>query len=60
VGPFATVAERSGNYRTLVDIAKDPVFAGRNCCFIFASGRLIKENPRDVAKVLRAVQRAVK
>jgi len=58
--PFATVAERSGNYRTLVDIAKDPVFAGRNCCFIFASGRLIKENPRDVAKVLRAVQRAVK
>jgi len=58
--PFATIAEQSGNYRTLVDITKDPLFAGRNCCFIFASGKLIKENPADVAKVLRAVQKGVK
>jgi NitT/TauT family transport system substrate-binding protein len=57
--PFATIAERTGKYRTLVDIAKDPLFAGRNCCFIFASGKLVKENPGAVAAVLRALNKAV-
>jgi NitT/TauT family transport system substrate-binding protein len=42
----------------LVDIAKDPLFAGRNCCFIFASGKLVKENPGAVAAVLRALHKA--
>jgi NitT/TauT family transport system substrate-binding protein len=57
--PFATIAERTGKYRTLVDIATDPLFAGKNCCFIFASGRLVKENPAAVAAVLRALNKAV-
>ncbi|MDR2662914.1 MAG: ABC transporter substrate-binding protein [Treponema sp.] len=57
--PFATIAEQTGKYRTLVDIAKDPLFAGRNCCFIFASGKLVKENPGAVAAVLRALNKAV-
>jgi NitT/TauT family transport system substrate-binding protein len=57
--PFATIAENTGKYRVLVDIAKDPLFAGRNCCFIFASGKLVKENPGAVAAVLRALNKAV-
>jgi NitT/TauT family transport system substrate-binding protein len=57
--PFASIAERSGKFRTLVDIAKDPLFAGRNCCFIFASGKLVKENPAAVAAVLRGLGKAV-
>jgi NitT/TauT family transport system substrate-binding protein len=57
--PFATIAEQSGKYRVLVDIATDPLFAGRNCCFLFASGKLIKEKPGVVAGVLRAISRAV-
>ncbi|MDR2181812.1 MAG: ABC transporter substrate-binding protein [Treponema sp.] len=57
--PFATIAERTGKFRVLVDIAKDPLFAGRNCCFIFASGKLVKENPAAVAAVLRALGKAV-
>jgi NitT/TauT family transport system substrate-binding protein len=57
--PFATIAEQTGKYRVLVDIATDPLFAGRNCCFIFASGKLVKENPAAVAAVLRALHKAV-
>jgi NitT/TauT family transport system substrate-binding protein len=56
--PFATIAEQSGKYRVLVDIATDPLFAGRNCCFLFASGKLVKEKPEVVAGVLRALNRA--
>jgi NitT/TauT family transport system substrate-binding protein len=58
--PYMTEAEETGNYRTLLDIAKDPPFAGKNCCFLFASGKLVKENPEVVARVLRAIQKAVK
>ncbi|MDR2481414.1 MAG: ABC transporter substrate-binding protein [Spirochaetaceae bacterium] len=57
--PFATEAEQTGKYRTLIDIATDPLFAGRNCCFLFASGKLVKERPDVVAKTLRAISRAV-
>jgi NitT/TauT family transport system substrate-binding protein len=57
--PFATTAELTGNYRTLVDISTDPLFAGKACCFIFASGKLVKENPGAVAAVLRALHKAV-
>ncbi|GMO33106.1 MAG: ABC transporter substrate-binding protein [Termitinemataceae bacterium] len=57
--PIATMAEETGKYRTLLDIATDPLFAGRNCCFLFASGKLLKENPKVVAGVLRAINKAV-
>ncbi|MDR0539004.1 MAG: ABC transporter substrate-binding protein, partial [Spirochaetaceae bacterium] len=57
--PIATMAEQTGRYRTIVDIATDPLFAGRNCCFIFASGKLIRDNPKVVAATLRAINRAV-
>lgn len=57
--PFATTAERSGKFRVLLDISDHPLFAGKNCCFIFASGKLVKEKPKVVAAVLRAVHRAV-
>jgi NitT/TauT family transport system substrate-binding protein len=53
------MAEESGKYRTLLDIATDPLFAGRNCCFLFASGKLLKENPKVIAGVLRALNKAV-
>jgi NitT/TauT family transport system substrate-binding protein len=57
--PIATMAEQTGRYRTIVDIATDPLFAGRNCCFLFASGKLVKEKPEVVAAVLRSINRAV-
>jgi NitT/TauT family transport system substrate-binding protein len=57
--PIATIAEQTGNYRTILDIATHPLFAGRNCCFLFASGKLVKENPGVVAGVLRAINKAI-
>ncbi|MDR0539213.1 MAG: ABC transporter substrate-binding protein [Spirochaetaceae bacterium] len=57
--PFATQGERSGKYRTLIDIGKDEPFAGKNCCFMFASGKLIREEPESIAAVLRAIQKAI-
>ncbi|GHV20660.1 ABC transporter substrate-binding protein [Spirochaetia bacterium] len=57
--PFATIAEQSGKYRVLVDIATDPLFAGKNCCFVFASGKLVKDNPAAVAATFRAIQKAI-
>ncbi|GMO21495.1 MAG: ABC transporter substrate-binding protein [Termitinemataceae bacterium] len=58
--PFATIAVKSGKYRVLVDIATDPLFAGKNCCFVFASGKLVRDNPAAVAATFRAVQKAIK
>jgi NitT/TauT family transport system substrate-binding protein len=57
--PIATMAENTGKYRTLLDIANHPLFAGRNCCFLFASGKLLKENPKVIAGVMHALNKAV-
>ncbi|MDR1929999.1 MAG: ABC transporter substrate-binding protein [Treponema sp.] len=57
--PFATTLENTGNYRVLVDISEHPLFAGRACCFLFASGKLVRENPGAVAAVLRGYHKAV-
>ncbi|MDR3129692.1 MAG: ABC transporter substrate-binding protein [Tannerellaceae bacterium] len=55
--PFATVAERKG-YTVLCDIGIDPLFAGKYCCFLFASGKQVKENPERVAALVRAFRKA--
>jgi NitT/TauT family transport system substrate-binding protein len=57
--PHATVAELTGKYRVILDISTDPLFAGKACCFIFGSGKLVRENPAAVAAVLRAIHKAV-
>jgi NitT/TauT family transport system substrate-binding protein len=56
--PFATLAENTGKYRVLVDIAEHPLFAGKACCFIFGSGKLVRDNPGAVAAVLRGINKA--
>ncbi|MDR2708935.1 MAG: ABC transporter substrate-binding protein [Elusimicrobiota bacterium] len=58
--PRATEAEQSGKYRTLIDIGKDAPFAGKYCCFLFASGKVVKNNPDKVAAILRAYDKATK
>jgi NitT/TauT family transport system substrate-binding protein len=57
--PFATTLENTGDYRVLVDISEHPLFAGRACCFLFASGKLVRENPGAVAAALRGYHKAV-
>ena len=56
--PFATIAENTGKYNVLVDIRTHPLFKDRACCFIFGSGKLVRDNPGAVAAVLRAINKA--
>ncbi|MDR0676002.1 MAG: ABC transporter substrate-binding protein [Elusimicrobiota bacterium] len=55
--PFGTLYEKQG-YRVLVDIGTHPLFAGKYCCFLYASTKQIKQNPKKVAAILRAYQKA--
>jgi NitT/TauT family transport system substrate-binding protein len=55
--PFATIAERKG-YNVITDIGTDPLFAGKYCCFLYASTKQIKENPERIAALLRAYHKA--
>lgn len=56
--PFGTTAEQAG-FRTLVDIGSHPLFAGRFCCFLYASGNAYAKRPDAVAALLRGWYRAV-
>ncbi|MDR1965831.1 MAG: ABC transporter substrate-binding protein [Synergistaceae bacterium] len=56
--PFGTLYEQEG-YRVLTDIGTDPLFAGKYCCFLYASTRQIKENPERVAALLRSYYKAI-
>ncbi|MDR1786991.1 MAG: ABC transporter substrate-binding protein [Treponema sp.] len=58
--PFATTLEQSGEYRVILDIATHPLFKDKACCFLFASGKLVKERPDVVAAVLRGYHKSVK
>lgn len=55
--PWGPLAVRRG-YTVLCDIGVDPLFAGKYCCFIYASGKQIRENPELVKALLRAYQKA--
>jgi NitT/TauT family transport system substrate-binding protein len=56
--PLASVAEKAGNVKVILDIAKDAPFAGKYCCFLYASSKLIDESPEEVAALLRAYRKA--
>jgi NitT/TauT family transport system substrate-binding protein len=56
--PFATILEQKG-YRVLSDISTDPLFAGKYCCFLFASGKLVKQDPAKIAAILRGYNKGV-
>ena len=45
--PLGDIAEVSGKAKVLVDISKDEPFAGRYCCFYYASTKVLNENPEE-------------
>ncbi|KAA6340265.1 NitT/TauT family transport system substrate-binding protein [termite gut metagenome] len=55
--PFGPLAVKRG-YTVICDIGIDPLFAGKYCCFLYASGKQIKENPERIKALLRAYQKA--
>ncbi|MBP2032940.1 NitT/TauT family transport system substrate-binding protein [Clostridium algifaecis] len=56
--PYGTQAQINKNFRVLTDIATDPLFKGKTCCFLYASEKQIKENPQRIAAIVRAYKEA--
>ena len=56
--PLASVAEKAGDVKTILDITKDEPFAGKACCFLYASSKVYNEDPEEVAALLRAFRKA--
>ncbi|MDR3252544.1 MAG: ABC transporter substrate-binding protein [Tannerella sp.] len=55
--PFGALAIRKG-YHVLCDIGEHPLFAGKYCCFLYVSGKQLKENPERIKAILRAYHKA--
>ncbi|MBR1874528.1 MAG: ABC transporter substrate-binding protein [Eubacterium sp.] len=58
--PLGDIAEASGKAKVLVDISKDAPFAGKYCCFYYASSKVVKENPEEIKALYNAVLKAQK
>lgn len=56
--PFGSVQEKTGNYKVIFDLSTDPTFAGRYCCFLYASEKVLNQSPEKVAALLRAYRKA--
>ena len=56
--PFGSVQEKTGDYRVILDISADEPFAGKYCCFLYASEKVLSEDPEKVAALLRAFHKA--
>lgn len=56
--PFGSVQEKTGDYKVIFDLSTDPTFAGKYCCFLYASDKVLNENPEKVAALLRAYHKA--
>jgi NitT/TauT family transport system substrate-binding protein len=56
--PLASVAEKAGTVKTILNIATDEPFAGKYCCFLYASSKLINEKPEEISALLRAYRKA--
>lgn len=56
--PYGALAAKNDGYTILTDIATDDLFAGKSCCFLYASGAQIDKDPERVAAIARAYQKA--
>ncbi|MDR0983800.1 MAG: ABC transporter substrate-binding protein [Ruminococcus sp.] len=56
--PLASIAEKAEKVKVVFDLTTDPLFADHYCCFLYASSKVIDENPEKVAALLRAYRKA--
>ncbi|MFT8890099.1 MAG: ABC transporter substrate-binding protein [Ethanoligenens sp.] len=56
--PYGTLAVQNNGYKVLTDIATDPLFAGKTCCFLYASEKYIKSDPALIAAIVKSYQEA--
>ena len=57
--PLGSVAEKAGKVKVIFDLSTDPAFAGKYCCFLYASEKLVNEKPDEIAALLRAYSKAL-
>jgi NitT/TauT family transport system substrate-binding protein len=58
LGSVYTEGEYANEYEVLFDLSTDPTFAGKYCCFLYASNKVIEDDPEQVAALLRAHRKA--
>jgi len=56
--PFGSLAVKNKGFKVIFDLATNPIFADKYCCFLYASEKVIKKDPRKVAALLRAYHKA--
>ena len=56
--PFGSLAVKNKGFKQIFDLSTDPIFADKYCCFLYASDKVLKENPEKVAALLRAYHKA--
>ncbi len=56
--PIASEAVQNGEAKTLLNIGTDDIFAGKYCCFVYASNKVLKENPEEISAIVRALRKA--
>ncbi len=56
--PFGSLAVKNKGFKVIFDLATNPIFADKYCCFLYASDKVLKEDPKKVAALLRAYHKA--
>lgn len=56
--PFGSVAEEREGLVKIFDLGTHPDYAGKYCCFLFASDKVLDEEPEKIAALLRAYHKA--
>lgn len=56
--PLGSLAEKSGEYRVVFDLSTDPAFAGKYCCFLYASSKVLDSEPEKISALLSAYRKA--
>lgn len=56
--PMASIAEAAGDVRTILDISTDEPFASHYCCYLYASTKVLEEDPEQIAAIMRAYRKA--
>lgn len=56
--PLGSIHEKAGDVKIIFDLGTDEYFKDRFCCFLYASTKVLEENPEEVAALLRAYRKA--
>jgi NitT/TauT family transport system substrate-binding protein len=56
--PIGAIAVKTQGFRKIFDLNETEPFAGRYCCFLMASTKILNENPEEIAALLRAFHKA--